>query len=105
MISSFDNDMSIGTPCGCGTFPNDRSRGSIRQIEKFAPAVGADVALHHLTGSGRPKQTASGAGQPVFWAVLIFGVTLRHLLLRKCRRDRAGEDRARERRPYQRSPI
>jgi hypothetical protein len=58
------------------------SRGSIRQVEILAPPVGADVPRHDLARSRRPKQTASCAVETALWAILIFGVALRHLLLR-----------------------
>jgi hypothetical protein len=45
-----------------------RSRSSIRQIKKFAPAIGADVALYDLAGAKLAKQAAGGASQPVFSA-------------------------------------
>ena len=62
-----------------------RSRSSIRQIKKFAPAIGADVALYDLAGAKLAKQAAGGASQPVFRPVLILRVGVGHFLLRRRR--------------------
>jgi hypothetical protein len=77
---------------------NATSRHSIRQIKKFAPAIGADVAFHDLAGARLAEEAAGGASQPVFRLILIFRISLRDLLLRRCRRDCEPEDAAGQRR-------
>jgi hypothetical protein len=62
--------------------------------QKFAPAIGADVAFHDLAGAGLPEQAASGASQPVLWPVLILRVGLRYFLLRRRPPKRQTEDPA-----------
>src|SRR5205823_34403 len=76
----------------------------VRQIKKFAPAIGTDVAFHDLAGSRSAEQAAGGASQPVFWSVPILGVCLGHFLLRRSGRDRQTEDPTRKRGPDQGSP-
>jgi len=62
-------------------------RRSVRQIEKLAPTVWADIAGHDLARSRRAKQGAGGAGEATLRPVLIVGFGLRHLLLRHRPRD------------------
>ena len=56
-------------PCRQG---KDR-RTSVRQIEKFAPAVWADLSRHDLARPRRTKQAAGGAGEAAPWSVLMLG--------------------------------
>ena len=79
-----------------------RSRSSIRQIKKFAPAIGADVALYDLAGAKLAKQAAGGASQPVFRPVLILRVGVGHFLLRRRRPE--AKDSTAKRRMHQGAP-
>jgi hypothetical protein len=87
-----------------GSSQQHRSRSSIRQVKKFAPAIGADVAFNDLARSWPAEQAAGSASQPVLRPVLILRIGLRHLARRRCRHDCEAEYPTRKGRPDEGTP-
>jgi hypothetical protein len=89
-----------------------RAARSIRQIEKPAPAPGADRSGDDRASGRRPEQRAGGAAEAILRAVPIQRRGLRHLML--CRRGRGRlrrggpgvqpDKRTRRQRPQQAAP-
>ncbi|MBV9860658.1 MAG: Hint domain-containing protein [Alphaproteobacteria bacterium] len=64
-------------------YPDTDQGRSIRQVEEFAPAFRADVALHDLAGARRAEEAAGGTSETVARTVLVLRLLLRHFLRRR----------------------